>query len=319
MVVSGYGESAKSDSLDPQAYLATALNLIETKALHTPKAHWSAVRSHAEKLAADAQTPADTYPAIQYAVDRLQAAGDQHAGFISHASSSNGQPSSPPAQLPTVSLGDSRVGVVNLTSILESAPNTTRYERATLSIIVSLHRREHVCGWIVDVRGDGGGDMYPMLLAIGPILGSGRVIGFLGRNSSDPTWISYRSPTLSGFDAPSPPPRSRLHAEDAGRSADRAKHVELRGGCRNRFRGRPHARSFGATTGGATNSPGFYRLADGATVAFTSYWDVDRTGRVYRSAVRPDVSVRANYASGDTQLRAATRWLQAQPQCATRR
>jgi C-terminal processing protease CtpA/Prc len=85
------------------------------------------------------------------------------------------------------------------------------------------------------------------------------------------------------------------------------------------FRGRRYARSFGGTTGGATNSPGFYRLADGATVVFATYWDVDRTGHVYRSAIRPSVSVRANYANGHTQARAAVRWLQSRSRCKTSR
>lgn len=156
--------------------------------------------------------------------------------------------------------------------------------------------------------------MSPMLLAVGPILGNGRVIGFTGKGK--PTaWVSYRAEALSGLGLhPSAPidvrdftPMPAVAVLTGPNTVSAGEAVAIG------FHGRPNTRSFGGTSAGATNSPGNYRLADGATLRFATYWDTDRTGRLYRGSIQPDVAVVPDW--NDRPVRVATRWLRAQPSC----
>ena len=112
---------------------------------------------------------------------------------------------SPP---PTVSLAAPRIGLIEVGGVLASlkTPGARRYAASALADISSLQRSRHPCGWIVDLRANGGGSMYPMLLSVGPILGSGRLIGFTDKKRAR-DWVSYRSNTLfygSGDTDPAP-------------------------------------------------------------------------------------------------------------------
>src|SRR5690606_1433128 len=47
------------------------------------------------------------------------------------------------------------------------------------------------CGWIVDLRGNGGGNMWPMLDGIGPLLGDS-IVGFFGSGAEAQGWFYQR-------------------------------------------------------------------------------------------------------------------------------
>jgi hypothetical protein len=319
----GCGGSAKTgNDLAPHTYLNNALELIQINAVYKPKTGWAALRTQATKMAASAKTAADTYPAIEWTIAQLHEAGDLHAVFttpvaerINQRLGSSAQVTSPPS----VSLAAPGIGMVSLPAI-GSSPNTPdgrRYSASALASIALLRERQNPCGWIVDLRGDQGGDMYPMLLSVGPILGSGRLIGFSGRSKGS-TWVSYRDNSLAGagesVSAPrqipdlSPPPAVAVLTGPNTLSAGEAVAIA--------FRGRAQTRSFGATTAGATDSSGTYPLTDGAAIRFASYWDTDREGHIYRRAITPDVAVSPDW--NDRPVRVATAWLRSTPGCSAR-
>jgi len=314
------GDGSHANPLDPNVYLDHALSLMRSRAVYTPAGGWAEVTARARKMAAWAKTPVDTYPAIGYVIGRLQDAGDHfHAVFLDPEASKDEQKiQSSPEQTapPTVSLAAPRIGLVTLPSSLSSpaSANRRRYARSALSAIAALRRRADVCGRIVDVRRDRGGDMFPMLLAVGPILGSGRVVGFAG-NGKRPIWVSYGQNTLSGAGTTARAPIGIADFEPAPAVAVLTSPNTLSAGedVAVAFRGRPQTRSFGGPTGGTTNSPGIYRLVDGATIRFASYWDTDRTGRIYRKPITPDVAVNPDWS--DRPVRLAASWLRSTRGC----
>jgi carboxyl-terminal processing protease len=152
--------------------------------------------------------------------------------------------------------------------------------------------------------------MYPMLFAVAPIFGDGRMIGFTGRSGFE-YWVSHRGNALSGggevdrapVDVPviSPAPPVAVITSSATASAGEVVAVA--------FRGRAGTRSFGAPTAGATAAPRGYRLADGAELVFAVVWYVDRRGTVYRHSIKPDVT------SAGFDETAAVKWLMATASC----
>src|SRR5262249_27262645 len=52
-------------------------------------------------------------------------------------------------------------------------------------------------GWVVDLRGNIGGDMWPMLAGIGPILGEGGVGAFVGKGDKR-KWVYRDGRALEG-------------------------------------------------------------------------------------------------------------------------
>ncbi len=71
------------------------------------------------------------------------------------------------------------------------------------------------------------------------------------------------------------------------------------------FRGKEKTRSFGQETFGATTRVDNLELSNGATLNLASGWDVDRTGKVYKTKVPPDVSTKDHKEA----VAAATDWI----------
>ena len=144
------------------------------------------------------------------------------------------------------------------------------------------------CGWVIDLRGNVGGNMWPMLLAIGPLLGDGLAGSFVGGDTvirwgytGGAAW--YGSDTLGRVSSPLPPTRLPAIAVLTGPlTASSGEAIAIA------FRGRPGARSFGQPTGGLSTSNQGFRLTDGSKLILTTGIDADRTGRRYGAAVEPD-------------------------------
>ena len=51
--------------------------------------------------------------------------------------------------------------------------------------------RDHLAGWIVDLRHNRGGNMWPMVAGLGPLLGEGRAGAFVDPDGGA-TWWGYQ-------------------------------------------------------------------------------------------------------------------------------
>jgi len=135
---------------------------------------WTMFRASVLGQSSSAQTIADTYPAIRAALGLL---GDGHSSYRSAAgtvifvpnrtcsASGAGTPTLPPT-----------VGYVKVGSFSGSGSEATAFANNIQRVIMSADR-DDLIGWIVDLRGNGGGNMWPMIAGVGPVLGEG-VIGY---------------------------------------------------------------------------------------------------------------------------------------------
>ena len=58
--------------------------------------------------------------------------------------------------------------------------------------------RDGLIGWIVDLRSNGGGNMWPMIAGLGPILGEGPLGYFIGPTGTETLWEYRNGASTSG-------------------------------------------------------------------------------------------------------------------------
>ena len=288
---------------------------MRANAIYTPTEGWDAVIRTAHARDAAATRPSGEYAQIRHALEQLRRAGDLHATLLVPAEARlwgpDGYVGPDRGRIAEALPAGGRFGIVTLPSI-RSGATTSRaqlYAETALADIGIIQKRIHPCGWIVDVRENSGGDVVPMLLAVGPVLGSGPVIAFTGKRGIEYE-ITYRNGRLSTtprdfvpsdpipdlVPAPAVAVLTGPHTFSAGEAVMLA------------FRGRRQARSFGGVTGGGTGAPVHARLSDGAMVVFATSSMTDRNGNVYRGRIAPDVVTGSPVA-------AAERWLATTPAC----
>lgn len=184
--------------------------------------------------------------------------------------------------------------------------------------------RTPVCGWIIDIRRNAGGNLWTYLAAVGPILGEGDVGGFLYADGTHELW-SYRdgkvfwaederaeSLVQSGIYKPK---RSMMPvALLTGPATIAAGELVVVA-----FEGRQKVRTFGEPTRGLPTLSMHTPLSDGAHIFVSGAFGTDRDGNPYKGPIIPDERVNIDWAQFGTDqdpvILAAMDWLNTQTEC----
>lgn len=178
------------------------------------------------------------------------------------------------------------------------------------------------CGWIVDLRRNTGGNMWTFLAAVGPILGSGELGGFLYRDGHREGW-SYEEGEVrwngerrdeSAVEGPiyemAPRPVALLTSPATVQAGETLLVA---------FKGRPATRLFGEPTQGLPVLTDHTTLSDEAEIFVSGAFSYDRDGTLYDGPLAPDEAVATDWSrfgsDDDPVIQAALAWLRAQPAC----
>lgn len=83
------------------------------------------------------------------------------------------------------------IGYVRVTSFGGTSDQALAFADAIQATIRAADH-DSIVGWVVDLRSNGGGNMWPMIAGIGPIFGEGLAGYFIGPAGLESTW-EYRS------------------------------------------------------------------------------------------------------------------------------
>lgn len=304
----GPAEPDGSMSLAARAYLDTALAVMELNSVRRHDIDWPSFRAETFAQATGAQTTFDTHAAIEDALRRI---GDGHSFFRAPTRwgpASEGE--RPAASL----LGD--VGYLSVPAFSGVGPEGDALAALYHAMIEDVDTLGAGCRWVVDLRGNTGGNMWPMVAGVGPILGEGTVGQFVEPDSVRRPWVYRGGAARMGDDVIAASPGYEL--EDSrpfvavltdSLTASSGEAVAVA------FRGRDGARSFGTDTWGVSTANAAFPLGDGAVIFLTVSTMADRLGTVYGGPLAPDevvVGSRTGDPETDAALGAALGWLGAQ-------
>lgn len=297
------------------AYLDQAVALLQAHHINSAKADWPTLTAQAHAEIAGARTAEDTYPAIRHLIAGL---GVRHSFFMPPPTQAQVEaaakagPSGVVAgmEMPTSVLLDGRVGVVRLPGLETFSPGGPERARTYPRILrAALQRLDQapLCGWIVDLRGDIGGNMWPMLAGLDPLLGASP-FGFFSKGESREPWQRTPQgifPVSLPPGPPAPPAFTLRHASAplailiGPGTASSGEMTALA------LIGRPGVRTFGTNSAGFLSGNVVLPLPDGAHLAITEVLVHDRTGKDYPETIQPDVP------AADAQ-QAAAAWIERQ-------
>ncbi|MFJ7269198.1 S41 family peptidase [Streptomyces sp. NPDC099050] len=302
------GAEGTAMSSEARGYLTAALDVMEAKSLLAADTDWPTVRREAFARAGSAQVPADTYGAVRGA---LRALGDRHSQFMTPQEAEQAlSPAPGTSAVPEAKVLAGSLGYLSLPAV-SSDRAAAAYVRQARKAVAAADG-QGAAGWIVDLRGNSGGDMWGPLAAVGAILGDGDVGAFVEAGGKRTPWtIENGTPRqyLATWGPAEPlaqaaPPVAVL---TSSRTASAAEAVTIA------FLGRPDTRSFGQATRGVPTGNDSHALPDGALILLTQAREADRTGRIHNGPLPPDEVVpddSRDLGSGqDRTLEAAARWL----------
>lgn len=277
---------------------------------------WDALEARAYNCAREAQTPSDTYETIRFVLRKLD---DHHSLFLTpHQVAQYRRATVCDNSTPRVELVEDKLGLVILPGFGSADLEQLSKYATNVQHMISEIDAKNPCGWVVDLRENTGGNMWPMLAGVGPILGEGRAGAFVDPDGEVTYWSYVDGKALLGddvvvgVDEPAyelQEPSSPVAVLTSGSTASSGEAIAVA------FRGRSNTRSFGGGTMGVSTANRDYELSDGAMILLTVSTFADRTGQTYGGVITPDELVGRSDSESDSVLQAAVNWLLNQPAC----
>ena len=329
--------AAGAQDLSVAGYLDDALDKLQAHHVNRANMDWSALRRSLETEKPKLRSIEQAHAAIRRVIADL---GEPHTFLVVRPGAHNAQPSRP--QQPLAKPLAKRVGHTAYiripTFVSAEAERELEFLRAIRSGMRTLAGSDP-CGWIVDLRANEGGNMYPGLLALAPLVGEGLLGGVSAPPNSQywhhvhhrivlsdleilpPDWTSVpqddgKAPIVHGR-------RTLITAEEPWKLKTRLPIAVLLGpstasageALAVMLLGASNARSFGAPSAGRTSGNVGFRLGDDSFLIVTVGHFQDRTGKMYRGPIQPVVVLESDLgASGDAEddrvVVSARRWLE---------
>lgn len=180
-------------------YLDSSLHIIEKNALNRKQVNWPELRKAVYEKAAGAKTYEDILPLYPYIFEQI----DDHHGSLNYKKKTYGWAGN---DLPKVNnsikaatkkyttVRSERIGDA-IGYILIPGNNDFRNQHmdsissSIKQAIAKIHNKK-IKGWIIDLRVNTGGNMYPMIAGLTDFLGEGKVGGFMtSDHQADGNWI----------------------------------------------------------------------------------------------------------------------------------
>lgn len=152
--------------------------------------------------------------------------------------------------------------------------------------------------WIIDLRRNGGGDMWAMVVGVNALLGDGECGFFVLPDGNKVSWLPTKAVKMARLLDESyslKQPAVAIAVLTSRLTCSAGEFTALA------FRGRPQTKSFGEPTAGLPTGNQNKILCDGAQLFLTVALGADRTGRSYDGPILPDQAVASNWTLFQTE------------------
>jgi C-terminal processing protease CtpA/Prc len=325
--------SRRSDTLElpcrqkAEQLLDEALRFMEKNYYRKDEVFWPTLASQARQRLKVADNCDDAYSSISWCFQQL---GEPHSFIMppDKAARYAGEDAGPPVSVDLSEL----VGEIKGEWLQDSIAyltipwvNTTdsliceRIADSIQSVIARLDSR-NISRWIIDLRKNSGGNCWPMLTGIGPLLGDGIYGYFVAPGEKIPI-AYYDGSAFQGRHV-----LCRVSDDHGYRTRSARKSIVVLTGQKTvsageivalAFKGREQTCLIGQPTRGLTTANATYSLSDQSMLVLTVCQEADYTGRICEGRIQPD-----KYISPDTETEtpspddparaAALAWLQHQ-------
>ena len=299
-------DNTNNISLVARNYLNEVIAIMQQNSINKHTIDWNQLRLEAfGELDVDAQTIADTYPGISKAIALL---GDNHSFYVT-ATGSYINPHSNMCEgvsFPEINVPES-IGYVRVSNFGGSNSSDGVEFAQNIQDEIMAQDDANIEGWIVDLRANTGGNMWPMLTGVGPILGNGTSGYFVDADQNETPWgfddgMSILNGTTvieleNSYTLINPNPKVAVLLDNGVASSGEAIAVS--------FINRPNTRTFGSATCGLSTANQSFVLSDGARLLLTVGYFADRDLNIYGEEIDPEMTT-----SVESTLDEAINWIE---------
>ncbi|MEQ9592858.1 MAG: S41 family peptidase [Cyclobacteriaceae bacterium] len=267
-------------------YLNSMIDIMEQNHIRKSTIDWAEFRALVLQDARGSATIADAESSVLYALELLN---DQSTFVITV----NGNLLTLNVQCeddePSVVVDDADIGYIKIPAFTKSGLDAAIFAEGKQNEAKAQDKAD-LKGWIVDIRGNTGGNLWPMIAGLGPILGEGLLGNFVNGDAvnspfsySDGSAIYDESPVVTvlfPYTILSPDAKVAVLVDNATSNAAEAVAIA--------FSGKANTKSFGDPTCGQGGGNQTFALLDGSSLFLNVAFLTDRNSKQFLGAYNPD-------------------------------
>lgn len=216
-------------------------------------------------------------------LDKLRRYGDFHSFYSDKSNLKKIVSNDTTLNYPSSKIIDDSIGYISLpTHLSMNEKDNFIYADTLRKQIRLLDEKYSIKGWIVDLRGNGGGNMWPMLAGLNPIIEDGTVGYFVSKAKR----IKWQSTSKNNYKCKNLHNKIAILIDSLTGSSGEMAAISLLG--------RENSKSFGTKTSGFTTANQNFKLSNGAMLFLATAYCEDRTKKKYIGKITPDVEVSDN-------------------------
>lgn len=306
-------------------YLDTTLNIFQHNALNAKTVDWKVLRHQVYIKAQGAKSNNDILGIFPYIFEQLN---DHHGSLIYINNWYGWHPKKTAYSNVEINKAiQEKRGlssqVINNTIGYILIPGNSDYQmKVTDSIaqqirdsINKIHSK-NIKAWIIDLRINNGGSMYPMLAGLGPLLGDGKIGGFSNQSGkitnlwiikNGNLWIDSNQMSNVKADLLKINYQIPIAVLVSGRTASSGEVVAIS------MEGRPNTIIIGEPTAGYTTANTSFSINTYSTLNIASLYEVDRNNHAYKNNISPNIIINdgdnLKNLKSDLKVKAAIDWI----------
>jgi carboxyl-terminal processing protease len=303
LFLSSFSFGQMKDKAELRKVSKEILTLVKDHSIVVDSINWTAFNLEIETEINRIQNMDSSDFVISKIIKQLRKYGDHHSVYSNKARSEQILSHKTSVLFPTSKLVANGIGYLHLPFHLSmNKDENYRYADTLRKQIQYLDVNNHIKGWIVDLRDNYGGNMWPMLAGLNPLLEDNTV----GYQVISNHYSSWESNSKKPFGLPKM--RNTYKCKDLKNkiavlidtvTASSGEMIAIS------LLGMGNSKSFGNPTGGYTTTNGTYRLSNGAYLFLANGYCADRNKKVYMGKIQPDVAVDNSEA-----MQAAMKWIE---------
>ena len=290
-------------------FIEEVKKVIRKNALYSDSLNWKQIDETIGVISGGMKTSGDAKPVISYLVGQLRKAGDNHSFQMSATASKNYAQPAKKLEDATSRLLPGNIGYISVPGFGSTNDSAmTVFAQNIQDLIRELDSKNKISGWIVDLRKNTGGNMYPMIAGLGPLLNKGYLGYFVRGRHKNPWSISGRGNKAWSGSAVVPAAYTVKNAHNkiavltGPATASSGEFTTIS------FIGQSNTRLFGRPTAGYTTGNSMFPLSDGSTLLLATTYAADRKKHHHIGPINPDVPVQQS-KDKDADMEAATNWI----------
>lgn len=296
---------AFAQSAEVTNYITEITTIIKNNSIVSAQINWAAYEKDVRELSKNINNIDSCKPVLNYIIKTLKKNGDHHSFFIEKAGVAKLTKGLYQPKVVEARLLNPNTGYIKVPPLRSFNEQLNRTFRDTIQqLIKKLDTENEITAWVVDLRGNTGGNMWPMVAGLNALIKDGVAGYWVNANNKRDKWYSagrnfmgtgkfYKIKNLSA-------PIAVLIDSSTASSGEMTAIS---------FIGLRNVKTFGQPSAGYTTSNGTYRLSSGVILQLANAYAADRKKHIYKERIYPNVHIKENTKTADDTIEAALEWI----------